>query len=62
MPVTRFHAILKEKIEKAVQDRLLSLASGGAQDYPQYRDNVGYLRGLNDALSLCDEIEKEFDA
>ena len=61
MAQTRFHSILEERIKEAVESRRNSIASGHCIDYPAYRENVGYLLGLQDALKICDEIEKEFN-
>ena len=61
MAYSHFHKVLRERIQEEVDSRVLSLASGGAPDYPQYRDSVGYIRGLHDALRLCEEIERESD-
>lgn len=38
-----------------------AICSGQPQDYPSYRDNVGYIRGLNDALRACEDIERDLD-
>ena len=56
---TRFHALLEKKIGEEMQNRAASLASGAASDYPNYRESVGYINGLNDALKLCDDIEQD---
>ena len=61
MAHSRFHSLLRERIKEEVDSRSLSLASGGAPNYSQYKDSVGYIRGLLDALKLCEEIEKETD-
>ena len=59
MSKTRFHAQLEAKINEAVENRSISIADGAATDYPHYKENVGYIRGLRDALKFCDEIEAE---
>ena len=56
---TRFHLLLEKKIDEAIQNRTVSLASGAAADYPHYKENVGYINGLRDALNLCDEVEQD---
>lgn len=61
MARTRFHSILEDKIEEAIEIRSFSLVSGAASDYASYKENVGYISGLRDALKLCDEIESELD-
>jgi hypothetical protein len=59
MVKTRFHAQLEASIKEAVENRTVSIATGGATDYAHYRENVGYIHGLQDALKLCDDIEAE---
>ena len=61
MAETRFHALLKARVLEQISQSSESLCSGAAKDYAIYRDMVGYIRGLNDALKFCDEIEGEFD-
>ena len=59
MSRTHFHAKLEARINEAVENRSISIAEGAATDYPHYKENVGYIRGLRDALKFCDEIEAE---
>lgn len=61
MAKTRFHELLERKIKEAVETRSDSLASGHAADYPVYRENVGYINGLKEALTLADDVERELD-
>ena len=61
MAYSRFHNLLKERIQEVIADLSHSIISGQAVDYPSYRENVGYIRGLNDALRLCDDIEGDLD-
>jgi len=59
MAKTRFHALLEARIKEAVENRSISIAEGAAVDYAHYKENVGYIRGLQDALKFCDDIEAE---
>jgi|KBSMisStandDraft_5_1062788.scaffolds.fasta_scaffold1120098_2 hypothetical protein len=61
MVQTRFHALLRAKIEETIEARAGSIASGQCADYAAYRENVGFIKGLMDALALADEIEKEYE-
>lgn len=61
MPRTRFHILLMERIEARIKVVGESVLEGSCKDFDEYKDWVGYVRGLNDALSLCDDIEGEFD-
>lgn len=60
-PESRFHTILKRKIQTLLSQREGELSSGIAEDYPSYKFLVGNLTGLREALSLCEETEREFD-
>jgi len=59
MARTRFHAELEARINIAVENRRNDIAAGAATDYAHYRENVGYILGLLDALKLCSDIEAE---
>ena len=59
MAQTRFAALLKRKIEDAANERIGQVANGTCSDYPQYKENVGYIRGLLDAIKLADDVEVE---
>ena len=61
MSKTRFHAQLEARINEVVENRSKSIASGAATDYPHYKENVGYILGLQDALKICDDIASESD-
>ena len=61
MAETRFYTLLRSKIAEAIQNQATSLASGVATDYSQYKFGVGYIEGLNAALKLCDDVEREFN-
>lgn len=56
---TRFHTLLEVRVQEQINQRSIQIMTGGASDYPAYREAVGYILGLNDALRLCEEIEKE---
>lgn len=62
MAVSRFHNLLRAKVEEKLVDIADSVCSGQLPDYPAYRDMVGYIRGLNDALRLCEDIERDLDS
>lgn len=61
MAASRFHTHLRVKIEAVIAEHMGSLCSGQVPDYAAYRDNVGYIRGLNDALRLCEDIERDMN-
>jgi len=59
MSETRFHTLVKARILKAIEERADDLSRGVPLD--QYNLNVGYCNGLRTALSLCEDVEREFD-
>jgi hypothetical protein len=61
MAYSRFHNLLKEKVQAAIKDTEASITGGHAADYSEYKYWVGYARGLNDALRLCDDIEGDLN-
>ncbi len=56
---TRFHSVLEERVNKAVDSLATSLAEGDAADYNQYSLKVGEIAGLKEALRIADEISNE---
>ena len=59
MAKTQFQRVLESRLNEAVESRRNSIASGAAIDYAHYRENVGYILGLTDAIKICAEIEAE---
>lgn len=59
MPAIKSHySRLFEQLVVAHRAALLdSLAAGVPQDYAQYRQHVGRIQGLDDALKLSDEAD-----
>lgn len=57
----RFIRTLTMWIDDETQTRMESLGSGGAQDYAEYRQRVGYLKALADVRAQCEEIERDSD-
>lgn len=52
-------ALLRHKLEEEKTNRVNSLASGSAKDYPQYKELIGTILGLDAALKLLDETNAE---
>ena len=61
MPQSHFQRLLVKRITDEVNRHLDGLAQGNAVDYAAYRDMVGYLRGLQDALALCADVEANME-
>lgn len=62
---SHFSNRLREKVKEAIATRAEGLASGaaGGDDAASvgmaYAKQVGHIAGLNEALAIADEIEKE---
>jgi hypothetical protein len=56
---TWFQLALEKRLADLAQERTQYLADGSAQDYPDYRHRVGYLRALTDVHAICEDIAKE---
>ncbi len=54
---TRFHQLLKRRIEEEAATRAQYIATGAAPDYANYRERVGFVNGLSYVLELCEDIE-----
>jgi hypothetical protein len=46
---------LQERIEEEKQNLSESILAGSAQNYEEYKNRVGYLKGLSDALIWAKE-------
>lgn len=57
MSVERFHAELKAEVAKVATAHRDAIAAGQPKTIEEYRDRVGYLRGLNDALTMADTVK-----
>jgi hypothetical protein len=47
---------IRRRLEEMKADRTSQLVS--AQDWPDYKRRVGVIQGLEEALHVCDEVEK----
>lgn len=61
MAETRFHTLLRVKVESAIENRSASIAAGEAADYPDYFKSVGYIQGLKESMELAKEVERDMD-
>jgi hypothetical protein len=59
---TRFHSRLEARIQEVLEGQIESLIGGEALDFASYKGTAGYIRGLNDALRICEDIERDLDA
>lgn len=62
MARSHYQVKLVEKLENAASKEAAFLIAGTADDYAKYREVVGYIRGLNDAVKIANQIEQEMEA
>jgi hypothetical protein len=58
---SRFHNLLTERVRIVISEFSETVVGGQAKDYAEYRDACGYIRGLYDALKLCEDIESDMN-
>lgn len=56
-----FSRILKDKLFTAINEMAMSLGRGEADSYDSYRQQVGFITGLQTAIDICNDLEKEKD-
>jgi hypothetical protein len=61
MAKSHYQNLLERKIKEAMDKRGNALVAGECDDYAAYKFEVGYLTGMNDALALAEEIEREME-
>ncbi len=61
MAVSRFHRLLEAKVKEVIEGESIRISNGQPPDWASYRESVGYIRGLTDALRLCEDVEKDLD-
>lgn len=54
---TRWSILFEEKISEALMQASEHLCGGGAADYPMYREHVGRINGLREALRMAEEVD-----
>jgi hypothetical protein len=50
---------LREKLKQERDSIVAGIIDGAVENYAEYRNRVGLVRGLDTAIKLCDETEKE---
>lgn len=55
-------SLAKKKILVLLNSREQVLCSGGAKDYPHYRQITGEISGLNHAIREIDDLQKRIDS
>lgn len=56
-----FGRMFRVKVTEVLESRTAQITTGVPQDYAAYREGVGYIRGLMDALTIAEDVEREPD-
>lgn len=56
---SRHGRLLEERIEEHILSLSAQLGFGSATDYASYRQAVGQLQGLRDALKISEDLDRE---
>lgn len=51
----RFETALREKM----QEHFNHVINGGCKTHEEYRERVGYVQGMSDALLIAEEVDKQ---
>lgn len=55
----RFHRAIDKVVQEKFRERMDRLSTGSAADYPDYKEQVGYLQAMRDFTQWCAEIEMD---
>lgn len=56
----RIPVTLRGTLQKALEELKNAMTFGaGVEDYPAYRERVGQARGLQQAIEICQNLEKD---
>lgn len=50
---------LRKRLEAALASKSLAITSGLAKTFDDYRYRIGEIQGLQDAIAICQAVEKE---
>ena len=56
---TQHARTIKKRLQELRAIQVEYLASGNASDWPDYKRRIGRLEGLDEALHICNEVERE---
>ena len=51
----------KKLLRERITDEMANVANGSAQTFEGYREQVGVIRGLTEAVEICEEAVKKAD-
>lgn len=50
---------LRDRLMKRQADLVAQIGVGNAEDFADYKGRVGVIRGLQEAIDLCEQVNKE---
>jgi hypothetical protein len=57
--VDPFHKALARALHEEISSRIEGLVTGKVNNFEDYKEKIGYLRGLSDSLERCQAIEAD---
>lgn len=56
---TTFLVAWRERLQQVVTEAQAHIVEGRMKDFSEYRYSLGYIKGLDDALKLADEVTEK---
>lgn len=56
---SRYGRLFEERATERIGELLAQMGNGTASDYPAYRQLVGRIEGIKDALKISEELDSE---
>lgn len=50
---------LKERLAKRKHELGSAIVYGSAMDWADYKERIGVVKGIDEAIVICDQVEKE---
>lgn len=55
----RLALTLHQLLIKAREEHAAAIVKGGPKDFPEYRNRVGVIEGLDTAIALCEQAQRQ---
>ena len=55
----RLSRSLLQMLIRARQEQADAIVKGGPKDFPEYRNRVGVIEGLDTAIALCEQAQRQ---
>jgi hypothetical protein len=55
----RLARTLLQMLIKAREEQAAAIVKGGPKDFPEYRNRIGVIEGLDTAIALCEHAQRQ---